>query len=523
MKKKLILLAGLCLFGLQTNLSGQTPDTLYVHYSNHGTAIGKEMQTLCKLYIKPAEKLPKNIALSFSFLDLSDTPLSQIVAYSSSVDRIRDIVDYKTPTPIKAMNKPFTGGGGISFKFRFKDKHIANNVIYLTAKVNPNAPEGSLVKSEIRSALLNGKQMVIKSVNESERRVFKAYTTLWAPGDYNSKNYRIPAIITTKKGTIIAIADKRKANIVDLPEDIDIVVKRSTDNGNTWSEPILVAEGQGRFKGYGDAAIVETKSGKLLMIYVGGTGLWQSRANDPNRTYISESTDDGLTWSAPRDITSQLFGEENSNDMRKHWWASFCASGNGCVTQNGRILFAAAVREGEMGSLNNYAYYSDDEGLTWKVSGPAMMGGDESKIIELKDGRLLMSIRNKFRGNRYYNISRDGGQTWGTPAKWSEIIEPACNGAIMRYKHESRPNVEFLLHSIPFDKGARKNGTIFISNDEAKTWKWNKTIFKGSTAYTDLAILPNGDIGYFTEEDEPISLVFVRLSPEWLFEDAMKQ
>ncbi|MDO4789707.1 MAG: sialidase family protein [Porphyromonas sp.] len=523
MKKRLILLVGLCLFGLKTDLNGQTPDTLYVHYSNHGTAMGKEMQTLCKLYVKPAEKLPKSATLALSLVDMSDKPLSQIVAYSSSVDRIRDIVDYKTSTPIKALNKPLSGGGGIALKFRFKDRDLTNGLIYLTAKVNPNASEGSFVRSEIRSALLNGKQMVIKSINESERKVFKAYTTLWAPGDYNSKNYRIPAIITTKKGTIVAVADKRKANIIDLPEDIDIVVKRSTDNGNTWSEPILVVEGQGRFKGYGDAAIVETKSGKLLMVYVGGTGLWQSRPNDPNRTYISESTDDGITWSAPRDITSQLFGDENNNEMRKHWWASFCASGNGCVTKDGRILFAAAVREGKTGSLNNYAYYSDDEGKTWKVSGPAMMGGDESKIIELKDGRLLMSIRNKFKGKRYYNISQDGGQTWGTPGQWSEILEPACNGAIMRYKHESRPEIEFLLHSIPFDKQGRRNGTIFISDDEGKTWKWNKNIFKGSTAYTDLTILPDGDIGYFTEEDEPISLVFVKISPEWLFEEVTKK
>lgn len=516
---KRILLSFL-LFPLFASLSwAVTPDTLWVSYSDHGTAMGKEMQTLCKLQVRSASEFPRIAKLNVKLRDNSDFTYKDVVSYLVNSNFTRDLVDYRQDIVKKSLHKPISGASVLELNYRIRRSDLKDAYIYITATINSNATEGSFVSSEILEASLNGKPLVVVSEGESKRKVFLEYQTLFAPGDYGSKNYRIPALLTTREGTVIAVGDKRKYNQTDLPEDIDIVLKRSRDNGKTWSKPILIAEGKGRHKGFGDAAIVETQSGKLLMIFVGGTGLWNSTAEEPIRTYVVESVDDGLTWTAPRDITPQLFGRGCTNAMRNHWRGAFCASGNGCVTKSGRVLFATAVREGEAWSLNNYAIYSDDEGETWHVSGPAMMGGDESKIIELADGKLLMSIRNKSKGPRFYNISHDGGETWATPAQWKELIEPACNGAIMRYQHPSRPDLNILLHSIPFDSKYRRNGSIFISFDEAKTWPKHKVIYAGKTAYTDMAVLPDGNIGFFTEEDDLMSLVFVKISPEYLLSD----
>ena len=107
-------------------------------------------------------------------------------------------------------------------------------------------------------------------------------TVIYRPGDYNSKNYRIPAIITAKDGSLVIATDKRKNNDIDLPEDIDILINRSTDGGRTWSEPYTLMEGQGVGKGFGDCALVRTNDeGGLLAAFVGGCGFWQetSRMN----------------------------------------------------------------------------------------------------------------------------------------------------------------------------------------------------------------------------------------------------
>ena len=139
-------------------------------------------------------------------------------------------------------------------------------------------------------------------------------TVLYRPGDYNSRNYRIPAIITAKDGSLVVATDKRKHNIDDLPEDIDILINRSTDGGRTWSEPYTLVEGQGVGKGFGDCALVHTHDeGGLLAAFVGGCGFWQGRPDSTQRAYIARSYDNGQTWTQPKDITDELYGAKCEN------------------------------------------------------------------------------------------------------------------------------------------------------------------------------------------------------------------
>ena len=127
-----------------------------------------------------------------------------------------------------------------------------------------------------------------KEENQANFDTLITRTVIYRPGDYNSTNYRIPAIITAKDGSLVIATDKRKHNIDDLPEDIDILINRSTDGGRTWSEPYTLVEGQGVGKGFGDCALVHTHDeGGLLAAFVGGTGFWQGRPETPQRTYIA--------------------------------------------------------------------------------------------------------------------------------------------------------------------------------------------------------------------------------------------
>ena len=350
-------------------------------------------------------------------------------------------------------------------------------------------------------------------------------TELYHPGDYGSTNYRIPAVITAKDGTIVAVTDKRKYNEGDLPQDIDIVCNRSTDGGHTWSEPYTIALGTGYNQGFGDCALAWSNDDNgLIAVFVGGVGLWNSTPSNPIRSYKSYSYDNGQTWTEPEDITNFIFGDNCIYPSQTTWRASFFGSGNGLLTSTGRIMFVAAIREGSAQSLNNYAVYSDDNGATWHVSGRASVGGDEAKVTELVDGRILMSIRHA--GKRWYNISEDGGETWQpTTSIWNDITAPACNGDLIRYTSVNQGfNKNRLLHSVPYGS-QRTDVTVYISYDEGETWPVRKTIVPYSSAYSSLCILPDGTIGLYVEENPNGEIgnyltAFYNFSLEWLTDGA---
>lgn len=397
------------------------------------------------------------------------------------------------------------------------------NYLWLTVNVDANAAEGNFVDMSLLSIVAGNEEYELKNPSPAgSREIILARTTLLRSGDYNSSNYRIPAVITAKDGSIVAFTDKRKYNNTDLPEDIDIICNRSTDGGHTWSEPITIAQGTGRFQGYGDAALAHSKDENgLLAVFVGGQGLWTSTPSEPQNSYMVRSFDNGQTWTEPEVITHFIYGKDCTDPTRKNWYASFFGSGNGLLTSTGRIMFVAAIREsGNNYTLYNYVVYSDDNGETWNVSGRASVGGDEAKVTELVDGRILMSIRHG--GNRWYNISSDGGLTWqSSPSTWYDITAPACNGDMIRYSSVDKGgDKNRILHSVPVGTD-RKNVTVFVSYDEGQTWPVSRCIVPYSSAYSSLCILPDYTIGIYVEEDyytgkDNYSTVFYNFSLEWL-------
>ena len=394
------------------------------------------------------------------------------------------------------------------------------NYLWIVAHVADNAIEGHVIDASLKSITTTEETYELSNSSPTgSREIILAHTLLLQPGDYNSTNYRIPAVITAKDGSIVAVTDKRKYNEGDLPEDIDIVCNR-TDGGHTWSEPYTIALGTGVNHGFGDCALAWSNDDNgLIAGFVGGPGLWYSTPSNPIRTYICKSYDNGQTWTEPEDITHFIFGDNCIIPEQRTWRASFFGSGNGLRTSTGRIMFVAAIRETTAQVLYNHAVYSDDNGQTWHVSGRASTSGDEAKVVELVDGRILMSIRHA--GNRWYNISEDGGETWlPTTSTWYDIVAPACNGDMIRYTSENQGHDKNrLLHSVPYGN-SRTDVTVYVSYDEGETWPVKKCIVPYSSAYSSLCILPDGTIGLYVEEAyagaSGYSTVFYNFSLEWL-------
>ncbi len=392
------------------------------------------------------------------------------------------------------------------------------NYLWLTYQINKNSIEGDTVNASLLSLTTSNEiYKIAQPQSQNGRIILLAYKLMYAPGDLGSSNYRIPAIMTAPDGSIIVANDKRKYNEGDLPNDIDIMVTRSIDLGQTWSSPMTIAQGTGVGAGFGDASLTLAPNGDIICVFAGGQGLAASTPSNPIRTYLCRSSDSGKTWTSPLDITNQLYGSGCSDPVRQSWYASFCASGRGLLTRSGRIMLVAAVRETSSGKLSNFIYYSDDNGQTWKVSGRAMLGGDEAKVAELNNGNILMSIRHDGGGPRYYTISTDNGLTWGPVSTWSQLIEPGCNGDLIRYTStKDGYNKNRLLHSIPNNQTSRQNVSVFVSYDEGQTWPIKKSICLGSSAYSSLTILPDGTIGTYVEEGVPTSLYYVNFSLGWL-------
>lgn len=377
--------------------------------------------------------------------------------------------------------------------------------------------------SSIVIALLTLSSCVNKSAMQDPVRI-----PLYEMEEAGSKYYRIPALTQAADDALVAIADKRGDALGDLPNIISIVSKRSTDGGKTWSDMSIVAQGDTVAKcGYGDAVVIaDEKRGNLVAVYSGNNGLWQSNEESLIRTYTSISTDNGKTWGAVTDITDQVYGGVYGEGTR---YGLFTGSGSGVQLKHGkhagRIMLVVAARNDATwgGTMSNYAIYSDDGGITWHASkNPGCTDGDESKVVELSNGDVLMSIRNRHKGDRLFSISTDGGESWSEPKYNATLPAPACNGDIVAYTHNGK---NLLLHSLPASRTTRENVTVYVSEDNGETWTAKRCIYKGYSAYSSLQVLDDGTIGIIVEEgkwdgglpgEDGFNLGYYHFTLDWL-------
>lgn len=389
----------------------------------------------------------------------------------------------------------------------------ATTTFYVTADIKSDAKVGNKFDVAITGLTYNtDKTATITSGNpEGQGVIYKVQSAPFQPYDLGSHYWRIPAMVVlhhqqgenaSKNGRVVTMADNRFDHNGDLPNHIDVYERHSDDNGATWSTHKMVVGTDadhalvGGGHGFGDVSLVECASGKIVAIMVGGPGYFGSTPSNPIVPTIITSTDGGDTWSAPRTLTNELYKTTYKEGAVQ---GSFAGSGRGLMLQrqkneqlNGRIMFAMSHRFAN-NNVQEYIIYSDDEGNTWKFSTQsAYSGGDESKLVELADGTVMISVRQS--GQRGYNKSTDGGVTWGTQAKWADISGCACNGDILYV------NKHVMLHSYP-NNGSRKNLTIKASFDDGKSWSNPYVVCAPGASYSTMDVTKDGDIAIFYEDN----------------------
>lgn len=389
----------------------------------------------------------------------------------------------------------------------------ATTTFYVTADIKSDATVGNKFDVAITGLTYNtDKTATITSGNpEGQGVIYKVQSAPFQPYDLGSHYWRIPAMVVlhhqkgenaSKNGRVVTMADNRFNHNGDLPSHIDVYERHSDDNGATWSTHKMVVGTDadhalvGGGHGFGDVSLVECASGKIVAIMVGGPGYFQSTPSNPIVPTIITSTDGGDTWSTPRTLTDELY---NTTYKEGAVQGSFAGSGRGLMLQrqkneqlNGRIMFAMSHRFAN-NNVQEYIIYSDDEGNTWKFSTQsAYSGGDESKLVELADGTVMISVRQG--GQRGYNKSTDGGVTWGTQAKWADISGCACNADILYV------NKHVMLHSYP-NNGSRKNLTIKASFDDGKSWSNPYVVCAPGASYSTMDVTKDGDIAIFYEDN----------------------
>ncbi|MGO4237218.1 sialidase family protein [Pseudarthrobacter sp. YAF2] len=352
---------------------------------------------------------------------------------------------------------------------------------------------------------------------------------LAARGRSGYRQYRIPALAVTSKGTLLAAYDGRP-NLDDLPSPIDLLIRRSTDSGRTWSGQEVVRSGTG-LEGFGDPSLlVDAETGRIFVFHAAGTraGFFEATAgmdHDDHQVQhcdVSMSDDDGLTWQHRR-ITAAL-----KSGSGREITGIFAAAGQGiqihCGPYRGRLVQQYVVLSG--GRIMAASAYSDDHGGTWQlgqlIEGTADGAApNENKVAALSDGRLL--LHGRATPHRLAAVSEDGGHTWSMPVPVPDLPDPSDNGSLARF--DGLPSVtglatpatdSWLLATNNHDPNLRRNTVLSLSADDGATWPAKLVLCPGSSAYSTATRLPDGNIGVLYERQGYREIVFASVPPEQL-------
>jgi sialidase-1 len=349
-------------------------------------------------------------------------------------------------------------------------------------------------------------------------------TPVFVSGTDGNHTYRIPAVIVTPKGTLLAFCEGRKNNRSDHG-DIDLVLKRSSDGGKTWSDMQIV---------YEEGGTDEITIGNPCPVVDANTGrIWLPFCRDNDDVFVTYSEDDGHTWAEPRNITKQV---------KKPDWQWY-ATGPGVAIQlqrgphKGRLVIPCDHSDNAAGKRRQYShvFYSDDHGKTWQLGESLPPHTDECQLVELADGTLLLNMRNywgrdgghpELGNKRALANSADGGRTWSELRFDETLIEPICQASLLRYgpatatSKDSTPGR--LLFSNPASKESRHRMTVRLSYDEGHSWPVSKLLHEGPAAYSCLIVLPDRSIGCLYERGDETAyetITFARFTLDWLTDD----
>lgn len=365
------------------------------------------------------------------------------------------------------------------------------------------------------------------------------FVPVFVSGTNGYKSFRIPAIVNLPNGNLLAFCEGRVNGSGDYG-NIDIVMKRSTDKGRTWSDLQVIAD-------YGDlqlcnpAPVVDLSDplypkGRIFLFYNTGNDheLEILKGKGIKHCMYKTSVDGGTTWSEPVDITEQVHRPNQPSvnpayNFSEDWRYYANTPGHAMQFQSGkyqgRIFVAANHSAGNpqkgAGHYVAHGYYTDDHGKTFKLGNSlSLSGSNESMAAELSNGRLMMNSRNQ-RGDvraRIVSISSDGGASWDTTYFDHKLIDPVCQGSILNVGEKKGKNILAFCNAA--DVKERNNLTLRISFDEGNTWAKNIPVYKGLSdskrgsdfsAYSDLVKLNKRAVGILFEKDDYSQIVFTEV------------
>lgn len=355
------------------------------------------------------------------------------------------------------------------------------------------------------NSLVQGDNKVLKMVIDKPSYHWPIGIAIRKAGDDGVNTYRIPGIVTTDKGTLIAVYDIRYKNSADLPGNIDVGMSRSTDGGKTWG-PMQVIMDMGaphENNGVGDPSILFDPVTKKIWV----SALW-SKGNrsiagskpglTPDETgqfALVSSADDGLTWTAPYSITSQV--------KNPAWRIFFPGPGNGIAMKNGNIVFPAQYWD-DAGMPHSTIVYSADHGNTWIGGIGAKSNTTESAIVETTAGTLMLNMRDNRGSFRSISTTTNMGASWTEhPTSYKDLPDPICMGSLIK----AEVNVEGKMKEVLFFSNAatqsgRYNFTVKASTDLGEQWQTANALLvdeRKSYGYSALTKIDDHTIGALYE------------------------
>ena len=485
------------------------PADVTVQQGNQTTGRGNTMQALLRVKAVPfAETTPTEFNITLTGAD----QLDKVAVYTTTASDIHAA----NANPQK-IGEADAAEGAVTIATTNAQAQAAGSTLYywITANIKADAEELATVDAALNSIAYsnaaggNTCDLTAKGNPEGVMRIFKTQAHIFTGNFSGAEYYRIPTILNTADGGIAAFADYRYDNTEDLGKPasghkIDVVMKKSTDGGLTWSETKTIAAGDGSTAagfGYGDPAVVRTLSGKLICLAAAGQNSYPTGMR--HMAYM-ESTDNGATWTAPTDI----YGTSRLNTNGTSFQSVFTTAGDGVTFSNGRVAFAMNGKVN--GTTNDYIIYSDDEGANWTVTpNYAFTGGDESKLEIMNDNSLLISVRRggwNSMADRGFNhttgdASAESINSWQTQGIWSGFNANGCNADVMYYSRSTEGEQDIMLHTLTKTfQTYRRDLRLYMSVDQGATWTEIYQLQPGFAAYSSMQKLANGDVAIIFED-----------------------
>ena len=478
------------------------------------------------------------VTMTVNLKDGSEANISSLKLYEAN-SASPEIYSTGTGAPTKTEIATATISGSTA-TFSIGNLSVGTHYYWIGATVKSDATLGAVIDAAVTGITYtcnsNETTLDLTAVGDPADRgamVFNTHSYPFLPRDNGSRVYRIPAMVVANDGSIVAAVDKRYGSHTDIGVPaghiIDIVVRRSTDGGKTWGDPVVIAKGQGTsntdYAGFGDPSLIKGSDGKIYCFFAAGN---LGYFNGLNKICMSTSSDNGVTWDSneatlPLDLVTNGKVTDHASSYGSNTcyglYDYFVTSGRGLCTSEGylmALLPAEVYTTSEKSSSaksgsHDYIFYSTDKGATWHISENAIFtGGDEAKVIQTGEGALLGSIRQSYnRGfnTATYTLNNDGTLTFTMGTQWNNSQLNAGgyanNQDIFYYQRESETGkTDVIFHSMT--TGQHANLKLYYSTDKGQNWTEFLNVQTKGTRYVTMEKSASGSL-YLLFEDQSLN------------------